>query len=247
MSRLVWDRTQERVYETGTDHGVLYLRNSDGTYSDGVVWNGLTSVSLNPSGAEASAFWADNVKYLNLLSAEELDFTIEAYSYPRQFRNCLGRRELVPGFMVSQQKREMFGFSFRSLIGNAEQGTDYSYKLHVIYGCMASPSERSYATVNDSPEAVTLSWEISTLPIRVDDMKTTAEFEFDGKRFKSLGLMNVLHAIEDILYGTDDTPARLILPEELPALYTYFRYIRDSDGETILDSDGQPILSAVYD
>lgn len=247
MSRLVWDRTQERIYETGTDHGVLYLRNSDGTYSDGVVWNGLTSVSLNPSGAEASAFWADNVKYLNLLSAEELGFTIEAYSYPRQFRNCLGRRELVPGFMVSQQKREMFGFSFRSLIGNAEQGTDYSYKLHVIYGCMASPSERSYATVNDSPEAVTLSWEISTLPIRVDDMKTTAEFEFDGKRFKNLGLMNVLHAIEDILYGTDDTPARLILPEELPALYTYFRYIRDSDGETILDSDGQPILSAVYD
>ena len=247
MSRLIWDRTQERIYETGTDHGVLYLRNSDGTYSDGVVWNGLTSVSLNPSGAEASAFWADNVKYLNLLSAEELGFTIEAYSYPRQFRNCLGRREVVPGFMVSQQKREMFGFSFRSLIGNAEQGTDYSYKLHVIYGCMASPSERSYATVNDSPEAVTLSWEISTLPIRVDDMKTTAEFEFDGKRFKSLGLMNVLHAIEDVLYGTDDTPARLILPEELPALYTYFRYIRDSDGETILDSDGQPILSAVYD
>lgn len=247
MSRLVWDRTQERVYETGTDHGVLYLRNSDGTYSDGVAWNGLTTVTLNPSGAEASAFWADNVKYLNLLSAEELGFTIEAYSYPRQFRNCLGRRELVPGFMVSQQKREMFGFSFRSLIGNAEQGTDYSYKLHVIYGCMASPSERSYATVNDSPEAVMLSWEISTLPIRVDDMKTTAEFEFDGKRFKSLGLMNVLHAIEDILYGTDDTPARLILPEELPALYTYFRYIRDSDGETILDSDGQPILSAVYD
>lgn len=247
MPRLVWDRTKERTYETGTDRGVLYLRNTDGTYSDGVVWNGLTSVSLNPSGAEASAFWADNVKYLNLLSAEELGFTIEAYSYPRQFRACLGRKELAPGITASQQKREMFGFSFRSLIGNAEQGTDCSYKLHVIYGCMASPSERSYATVNDSPEAVTLSWEISTLPIRVDDMKTTAEFEFDGKRFKSLGLMNVLHAIEDILYGTDDTPARLILPEELPALYTYFRYIRDSEGEIILDSYGEPLLSAVYD
>jgi len=247
MPRLVWDRTRERTYETGTDHGVLYIRNPDGTYSDGVVWNGLTTVTLNPSGAEASAFWADNIKYLNLLSAEELSFTVEAYSYPRQFRNCLGRKELVSGVLVGQQKRDMFGFSFRSLIGNAEQGTDYSYKLHVIYGCTASPSERSYATVNDSPEAVTLSWEISTLPIKVDDAKTTAEFEFDGKRFKSLGLMNVLHAIEDILYGTDDTPARLILPEELPALYTYFRYIRDSSGDIILDSDGQPLMSAVYD
>lgn len=247
MPRLVWDKTQERRYETGTDRGVLYLRNSDGSYSEGVVWNGLTTVSLNPSGAEASAFWADNVKYLNILSAEELGFTIEAYSYPRQFRSCLGKRELSNGILVGQQKRDMFGFSFRSLIGNPEKGTDYSYKLHVIYGCTASPSERSYTTVNDSPEAVTLSWEISTLPIRVDDTKTTAEFEFDGQRYKSLGLMNVLHAIEDILYGTDDTPARMILPEELPALYTYFRYIRDSSGDIILDSYGEPLLSAVYD
>lgn len=247
MSRLVWDRTEERTYETGTDRGVLYIRNDDGSYSDGVVWNGLTTVTLNPSGAEASAFWADNVKYLNLLSAEELGFTVEAYSYPRQFRRCLGRREIVTGVQIAQQKHDMFGFSFRSLVGNPEVGTDYSYKLHVIYGCLASPSERSYSTVNDSPEAVTLSWEISTLPIKIENGKTTAEFEFDGKRFKSLGLMNVLHAIEDILYGTDDTPARLILPEELPALYTYFRYIRDSSGDIILDSYGEPLQSAVYD
>lgn len=246
MSRLVWDRTKERTYETGTDRGVLYVRNDDGSYSEGVVWNGLTTVTLNPSGAEASAFWADNVKYLNLLSAEELGLTIEAYSFPRQFRRCLGRKEAVPGMQIAQQKHDMFGFSFRSLIGNPEEGTDYSYKLHVIYGCLASPSERSYNSVNDSPEAVTLSWEISTLPIKIDNGKTTAEFEFDGKRFKSLGLMNVLHAIEDILYGTDDTPARMILPEELPALYTYFRYIRDSNGETLLDSMGSPLMSAVY-
>lgn len=246
MSRLVWDRTSERLYETGTDHGVLYIRNTDGTYSDGVVWNGLTTVTLSPSGAEASAFWADNIKYLNLLSAEELSFTIEAYSYPRQFRACLGRKELAPGITAAQQKREMFGFSFRSLVGNSDKGDDYSYKIHVIYGCLASPSEKSYATINDSPEAVTLSWEISTLPVNIDGMKPTAEFEFDGKRFKSLGLMNVLHAIEDILYGTDDTAARMILPEELPALYTYYRYLRDSDGDTLLDSDGNPITSAVY-
>ena len=247
MARLVWDRMKERTYETGTDRGVLYVRNPDGTYSDGVVWNGLTTVTLNPSGAEASAFWADNVKYLNLLSAEELSFTIEAYSYPRSFRTCLGRKDLVTGVELSQQKRDMFGFSFRSLIGNAEKGSDYSYKIHVIYGCLASPSERSYTTVNDSPEAMTLSWEVSTLPIKVDDAKTTAEFEFDGKRFKSAGLMNVLHAIEDILYGTDDTAARMILPEELPALYTYYRYLRDSDGEILLDNTGEPLMSAVYD
>lgn len=246
MSRLVWDRTSERLYETGTDHGVLYIRNTDGTYSDGVVWNGLTTVTLSPSGAEASAFWADNIKYLNLLSAEELSFTIEAYSYPRQFRACLGRKELAPGITAAQQKREMFGFSFRSLVGNSDKGDDYSYKIRVIYGCLASPSEKSYATINDSPEAVTLSWEINTLPVNIDGMKPTAEFEFDGKRFKSLGLMNVLHAIEDILYGTDDTAARMILPEELPALYTYYRYLRDSDGDTLLDSDGNPITSAVY-
>lgn len=247
MARLVWDKTKDRTYETGTDHGVLYLRNSDGTYTDGVVWNGLTSVSLNPSGAEASAFWADNIKYLNLLSAEELGFTIEAYSYPKQFRKCLGKADLVEGVSVGQQKREMFGFCFRSLMGNADVGTDYSYILHVIYGCMASPSERSYSTVNDSPEAVTLSWEISTLPIRLDNGKTTAEFEFNGRQFKSKGLMNVLHAIEDILYGTNDTEPRMILPSELPALYTYHRYLRDSDGETLLDSEGNPLLSAVYD
>lgn len=247
MPRLKWDRTRDRRYETGTDHGVLYFRNSDGTYTDGVVWNGLTSVALSSSGGEASAFWADNVKYLNLLSAEDLKLTIEAYSYPSAFRKCLGKRDLTEGVTISQQKREMFGFSFRSIAGNAEKGNGYSYILHVIYGCLASPSERTYSTINDNPEAVTLSWEISTLPVRVDNMKSTAEFVFDGRRFKEKGLMNVLHAIEDILYGTSDTEARLILPEELPALYEYHRYLRDSDGEILLDSSGEPLLSAVYD
>lgn len=247
MPRLSWDKTKDRIYETGTDRGVLFLRNADGTYSGGVVWNGLTAVTLNPSGGEATAFWADNAKYLNLLSAEELGLTIEAYSYPRAFKPCLGRRELAPGVTVSQQKRQMFGFSFRSLVGNAEKGDDYSYKVYIIYGCMASPSERAYSTINDSPEAVTLSWEVSTLPIKLDGFKPTSEFVFDGARFKKLGLMNVLHAIEDILYGTKDTESRLPELEELPALYVWHRYIRDSDGDTILDSDGNPLVSAVYD
>jgi len=247
MPRLKWDKRKERLYETGTDRGVLYLRNADGTYSAGVAWNGLASVSLNPSGGEATAFWADNVKYLNLLSAEELSFTIEAYSYPRQFRGCLGRKELVPGVLITQQNRETFGFCFRSLIGNDEKDTDFSYKLHLIYGCKASPSERSYNTTNDTPEAITLSWEVSTLPIQVNNGKTTAEFEFDGRRFKKLGIMDVLHAIEDILYGTDDAEPRMILPEELPDIYLHYRYMMDSDGETLYDNNGEPLQSQVYD
>lgn len=251
MAKLVWDATGEHLYETGVDHGVLYVvddtKQGDNKYGTGVVWNGLTTVSENPSGAEPTALWADNIKYLNLMSAEDFACTIEAYTYPEEFMECDGSAEIADGVYIRQQKRKMFGFTYRTRIGNDVDNDDHGYKIHIVYACLASPSERSYSTVNDSPEAVTLSWEISTLPIRVDDTKTTAEFEFDGQRYKSLGLMNVLHAIEDILYGTDDTPARLIMPEELPALYTYFRYIRDSAGEMILDSSGQPLQSAVYD
>lgn len=226
MPRLSWDRNKDRKYATGTDHGILFLRNPDGTYSKGVVWNGLTAVSINPSGGEPTAFWADNAKYLNLLSAEELSLTIEAYSYPRSFKPCLGRRELIDGVTVTQQKRQMFGFCFRSLIGNAEEGNDYSYEIHIIYGCTASPSEKTYSTINDSPEAVTLSWEVSTLPEVVEGFKPTAHFVFSGPRYKDTGLMNVLRAIEDLLYGLDDDV-----------------YVLDSDGENILDSEGEPVKS----
>ena len=247
MSRLIWDKLKDRTYETGTDHGVLYLRNHDGTYGEGTVWNGLTAVTINPSGGEATAFWADNAKYLNILSAEELGFTIEAYSYPKDFRVCFGRRQIVEGITVSQQKRESFGFSFRSKVGNPEAGDDYSYKIHVIYGCMASPSSKSYSTVNDSPEALTLSWEVSTLPVVIEGAKPTSEFVFDGLKYKQLGIMNILHAIENVLYGTDETDPRLPSMDEIQEIYVYQRYMLDSDGEDLLDSSGNKMMGAVYD
>ena len=247
MSRLIWDKLKDRTYETGTDQGVLYLRNPDGTYGTGVAWNGLTAVTLNPSGAEATAFWADNSKYLNILSAEELGFTLEAYSYPRSFRSCLGRVDLWSGITVSQQKRQSFGFCFRSKVGNAEAGQDYSYKLHVIYGCTASPSSKNYTTVNDSPEAITLSWEVSTLPVVVEGMKPTSEFVFDGLRYKKLGIMNILHAIEKVLYGTETTEARLPSIEEIQEIYTWERYLRDNTGEILTTNFGDPLLVTAYD
>ena len=246
MSRLKWNIPKGHTYETGIDRGVLFLRNPDGTYSRGVAWNGLTAVTINPSGGKATALWADDKKYLNLLSAEDLGFTIEAYSYPRAFKPCLGRYELMDGVTIAQQKRQMFGFSFRTLVGNAEGGNGYSYKLHIIYGCMASPSERAYSTINDSPGAVKLSWDVTTLPIVVEGYKPTAEVIIDEAKFKKLGLMNVLQAIEDILYGTDETEPRIPDLEELPKLYVRYRYIRDSDEDVILDSEGKPLLSAVY-
>ncbi len=247
MARLVWDKQKDRKYETGVDHGVLYLQQPDGTYTDGTVWNGLTAVTENPSGAEATALWADNIKYLNLLSAEEYGCTIEAYTFPRAFRPCLGKSEIAEGVTISQQPRKSFGFSYRTLVGNAELGNDYSYKIHVVYGCLASPSSVNYTTINDSPEAITLSWEVSTTPIRVENAKPTAEFVFDGPTFKKKGVMNVLHAIEDILYGTDDTDPRIPSLQEVTELYVYMRHVYDSDGEIMLDSSGDPLLSSSYD
>lgn len=245
MSRLQWDRSKDRLYETGTDRGVLFLCDNHGNYDHGIAWNGLTSVTKKPSGAEPTPFWADNMKYLNLLSAESFGCTIEAYSYPRQFRPCLGRRNLAEGVTITQQKRQSFAFSFRSFAGNQDYGNDWSYKIHLIYGCLASPSEKSHQTVNDSPEIVTLSWEVTTLPITVEGFKPTSEFVFDGPTYKKNGLMNVFHKIEDILYGTEDTQSTIIMPSELTEIYTYERYLRDSDGETILDSQGRPLMSFV--
>lgn len=246
MSRLTWDGLRNRKYETGVDHGVLYLL-ENGAYSDGVAWNGLTAVTENPSGAEPTAFWADNIKYLNLLSAEDFGCTIEAYSYPAAFRPCLGKANIATGVTISQQTRKGFGFSYRSLVGNAVEGNDYSYQLHVIYGCLASPPSKNYTTVNDSPEPISLSWEVSTTPVRIADSKTTSEMVFDGPTYKKRGLMNVLHAIEDVLYGTEETDAHIPSLGEIQEIYVYERYIRDSDGEEILDSVGNPIAGAVYD
>lgn len=210
MSKLVWDAAGEKVYETGVKKGVLYPKTS-GSYTTGVAWNGLSSVNENPSGAEASAVYADDIKYLNLYSAEEYGATIEAYTYPDEFAECDGSKAVADGVYIGQQTRKPFGFAFVTTIGNDEEGVDYGYKLHIIYECMASPSEKSHSTINDSPEAATFSWEITTTPVNVTGNKPTATIEIDSTKTDSAKMQ----AIEDILYGTTETEPRLPLPDEI--------------------------------
>ena len=214
MSKLTWDKNSERFYETGTDKGVLYPMSSAGTYDKGVAWNGLTAVTESPSGAEATALYADNIKYLNLISAEDFAATIEAYMSPEEFDECDGTAEIAPGVTIGQQKRKMFGLSFRSIIGNDTDGNDHGYKIHIIYGATASPSERAYATVNDSPEAMTLSWELTTTPVAVTGHKPTAHLEINSTKVDP----EKLAALEAILYGSDSEEARLPLPDEIVEL-----------------------------
>lgn len=222
MSRLTWDKIGERLYETGTKKGVLYPASKDEhgvtNYPKGVPWNGLTAVTESPSGAEATAIYADDIKYLNIMSAEDFGATLEAYMYPEEFAECDGSKSIAAGVTIGQQKRKMFGLSYVTTLGNDVDGNDYGYKLHIVYGCMATPSEKNYATINDSPEAITMSWEISTTPVDipgVDDngnqFKPTAIITFDSTKTDS----KVMKAIEDILYGTNDAEARLPLPEEI--------------------------------
>lgn len=211
MSKLVWDKTGERLYETGVDHGVLYPIQTGGVYSKGVAWNGLSAVTESPSGAEASPFYADNIKYLNLMSAEEFGATVEAYMYPDEFAECDGSAEIATGVSIGQQARKVFGLSYRTLLGNDVDSNDYGYKLHLIYGALAAPSEKGYSTINDSPEPITLSWEITTTPINVAGFKPTACVTIDSTKVDA----TKLKALEDILYGTDDVEARLPLPDEL--------------------------------
>lgn len=215
MSKLVWDKTGERQYENGVDRGVLYLF-KNGAYGNGTVWNGLTAVNESPSGAEASALYADNIKYLNLMSAEEFGASIEAYMYPDEFAECDGSAEIAPGVYAGQQKRCMFGFSYRTKLGNDVDGGDFGYKLHLLYGCLASPSEKGYATENDSPEAITLSWEISTTPVEVPGLKPTSCVTIDSTKVDA----EKLAALEAILYGSDDEEARLPLPAELATIFS---------------------------
>ena len=222
--RIVWDATGERLYETGVDHGVLYILDSDGTYKNGVAWNGLSAVTESPSGAEATAIWADNIKYLNLMSAEEFGATIEAYTYPDEFGQCDGTAELVEGVTVGQQSRKTFGLCYRTRIGNDVDGDQHGYKLHIIYGALASPSEKGYQTVSDSPEAISFSWEVTTTPVNVSGMSATASLVIDSTKSNP----EKLTALENILYGTDageeGTPAatspRLPLPDEIKTLMT---------------------------
>lgn len=218
MAKLVWDKIGDRLYETGVKNGVLYIPTS-GVYSKGVAWNGLTAVTESPSGAEATALYADDTKYLSLMSAEEFGATIEAYTYPDEFAACDGSAELADGVMIGQQKRSTFGLCYKTTIGNDTEGNDHGYKLHIIYGAQAKPSERAYASINDSPEAITFSWEITTTPVNVTGAKPTASLVIDSTKADP----SKLAALEDILYGKDGEPAsepRLPLPDEIKSLMT---------------------------
>lgn len=214
MAKLVWDQVGSRFYETGTDHGVVYPQNASGAYLNGVAWNGLTSVSESPSGAEPTDLYADNIKYLSIRSKEEFGATIEAYTYPDEFAVLDGSAELTDGVMIGQQTRKAFGFCYRSRMGNDIQFEDYGYKLHLLYGCTVSPSEKQYQTINDSPEAITFSWEMTTTPVAVTGYKPTSTLTIDSTKFTGSKAAN-LQALEDVLYGTAETEPRLPLPDEV--------------------------------
>lgn len=224
---IAWDQTGERKYETGVDRVVLYpirdtIVDQTNPYDAGVAWNGVTGISQSASGGEASPLWADNIKYLNLVSAEEASLSIEAYTYPDEFEDCDGTRELVAGAIIRQQHRKMFGLCYRTLIGNDQKQTDFGYKIHIVYGCLASPSDRSYATVNDSPEAISFSWSVSTTPVEVAGFKPTSIITIDSTKSTPAKMS----ALESVLYGTaasgnqSSVPARLPLPDAIVTLLT---------------------------
>lgn len=217
MAKLTWDNTGERLYETGVKQGVLYPIQTGGAYSKGVAWNGLTAVTESPSGAEATALYADDVKYLSLMSTEEFGATIEAYTYPDEFAECDGSASLSEGVMLGQQKRKTFGLCYRTTLGNDVDGNDYGYKLHLIYGALAAPSEKAYATINDSPEAITFSWEITTTPVSVTGFKPTSCITIDSTKVPE----GQLAKLEKVLYGDDNSSeARLPLPDEIKQIMT---------------------------
>ena len=215
MSKLVWDQTGERLYETGVKYGVLYVQEG-AAYPKGVAWNGLTAVTESPSGAEATALYADDIKYLNLMSAEEFGATIEAYTYPDEFMACDGSASLSEGVYIGQQARQSFGLCYRTTIGNDVVNNDYGYKLHLIYGALASPSEKAYSTINDSPEAITFSWEVSTTPVNVTGHKPTACLTIDSTKVAP----EKLAALEEVLYGKEQAEPRLPLPDEVVQIMT---------------------------
>ena len=216
MPKLVWDKTGERLYETGVKQGVLYPIDNKGAYPKGVAWNGLTNVTESPSGAEATALYADDIKYLNLISTEEFGGTIEAYTYPDEFAECDGSASLATGVYIGQQPRKTFGLCYRTTVGNDVDNNNYGYKLHLVYGALASPSEKAYATINDNPEAITFSWEFSTTPVNVTGFKPTACITIDSTKVDP----QKLAALEAILYGDDEAEARLPLPDEVAQIIT---------------------------
>ena len=213
MSKLVWDATGDRLYETGVKNCVLYVQES-GAYPKGVAWNGITAITESPSGAEATALYADDIKYLNLMSNEEFGASIEAYTYPDEFGQCDGSANLVAGVSIGQQARKTFGLCYRTTLGNDTDGNDHGYKLHFIYGALAAPSEKAYATINDSPEAITFSWEVSTTPVPVEGHKPTASLTVDSTKVNK----DKLAALEAVIYGSESAEARLPLPDEIAQL-----------------------------
>ena len=216
MSKIVWDAIGEHTFETGVRNGVLYLKGVEGTYNTGVAWNGLTSVSESPEGAEATDLYADDIKYLTLMSAENFKATIEAYTYPVEFEECDGSATIAKGVVIGQQSRKPFGLCYRTAIGNDTDGNEHGYKLHIVYGCQASPSEKQYSTINDSPEAITFSWEVNTTPVNVNGKKPTATLIIDSTKADKAKLT----ALEAILYGSESTEPRLPLPDEIATLMT---------------------------
>ena len=216
MAKLVWDESGKRIYETGVQKGVLYVQNESGLYPKGVAWNGLTAVTESPSGAEATPLYADDIKYLELRSAEEFGATIEAYTYPEEFEACDGSASLAQGVTIGQQDRKAFGLCYRTVVGNDVQGNAHGYKLHLIYGAVAAPSEKAYATVNDSPEAVTFSWEITTTPVEMEGFKPTASITIDSTKVNP----EKLAQLELKLYGDTSTEAQLPLPSEIKQMFS---------------------------
>lgn len=212
--KLVWDNVGERFYETGVKNCALYLQNTDGSYPKGVAWNGISAINESPSGAESSPIYADDTKYLNLISNEELSASIEAYTYPDEFAECDGSAEIATGITIGQQPRKAFGLAYKTTLGNDIVGNEYGYKLHLLYGCKAAPSEKAYSTINDSPEAITFSWEISTTPVNVKGFKPTSNLTIDSSKVNP----EKLAALETILFGSESAEARLPLPDEIITL-----------------------------
>lgn len=241
MSKITWDDAGKREFETGVNHGVLYPFNSaTSAYDKGVAWNGLTGVTESPSGAEPNDLYADNIKYVSLRSAEDFGATIEAFTYPDEFAVLDGSAEIAPGVMIGQQDRGVFGMSYRTEKGNDTQNTNFGYKLHLIYGATASPSEKGYATINDSPDAITFSWEVNTTPVNVTGFKPTAILTIDSTKTSK----KAMAAIEAVLYGTDSTEARLPLPDEVVQIMT------EADGGTytaVENPTGDPSASGYYE
>lgn len=214
MAKIVWDQIGERFYETGVKNGVLYVQNEEGNYENGVAWNGLTAVTESPSGAEATALYADDIKYVNLMSAEEFGATIEAYTYPDEFEACDGSASLVAGITIGQQPRKAFGLCYKTVVGNDVQGNALGFKIHLIYGAKAAPSERAFQTINDSPEAITFSWELTTTPVNVAGFQPTANLVIDSTKVAP----EALAKIEAKLFGSDEEEPTLLLPDEVVAL-----------------------------